>query len=259
MKKAIFVLYGVIAYVIFFLTFLYAIGFVGDYVVVKSVDDGVPGATIISIIVNLMLLGVFGLQHSIMARPGFKKWWTKFVPEPIERSTYVWLSSLALILLFWQWRPLPAVIWQVDNPIGVGLLTALFFAGWLTVLGSTFIINHFDLFGLKQVLDYFSDRATKAPVFAVRLFYKVVRHPLMTGFIVAFWATPYMTAGHLLFAIGTTGYILVALQLEERDLVDTFGDQYRQYQKEVPMLVPFTKGEGGGKETPTENSSSETN
>jgi len=254
MKKAIFVLYGVVAYVVFFLTFLYAIGFVGDYVVVKSVDDGVPGVTVISIIINLILLGIFGLQHSVMARPGFKKWWTKFVPEPIERSTYVWLSSLALILLFWQWRPLPAVIWQVDNPIVVGLLTTLFFAGWLIVLGSTFIINHFDLFGLKQVFDYFNDRAKQAPVFAVRLFYKVVRHPLMTGFIIAFWATPYMTAGHLLFAIGTTGYILVALQLEERDLVDTFGDQYRQYQKEVPMLVPFTKGEGGGKETPTKTS-----
>ena len=173
------------------------------------------------------------------------------MPEPIERSTYVWLSSAALILLFWQWRPLTATIWHVDNTFGAGLLVILFFVGWLIVLSSTFIINHFDLFGIKQVLDYFTGKEKAEPVFFVRMLYKIVRHPLMTGFIIAFWSTPHMTAGHMLFAIGTTGYILVALQFEERDLVNTFGDQYRQYQKDVPMLVPYAKG-AGSKEKPAD-------
>ncbi|HEY5703880.1 MAG TPA: NnrU family protein [Gammaproteobacteria bacterium] len=236
-------IYGVLSYVLFFVVFLYAIGFVGDIVVPKTINSGADMTANwpIAVIINLLLLTVFALQHSIMARPGFKKWWTKFIPWSIERSTYVLLSSLALILIYYFWQPLQGVIWHVDNPAGANILTALFWLGWLIVLASTFMISHFELFGLKQVYMNLKQKQLLPPEFKMPMLYKFVRHPIMLGFIIAFWATPHMTAGHLLFAAVTTAYILVALQFEERDLMKVFGERYREYRKKVPMVFPFTK------------------
>ncbi len=230
--------YGAISYLLFFATFLYAIGFVGDLVVPKSIDSGDSGAMGTAIAVNLVLLTIFAVQHSVMARPGFKAWWTRFVPKPVERSTYVLLASLALILLFWQWRPLDEIIWWVENEIGAAVLWALFALGWLVVLLSTFMIGHFELFGLTQVFENLKGRVPAPPEFKEPGFYKLVRHPIMAGFIIAFWATPVMTVGHLLFAAVTTAYILIALQLEERDLVAMLGNSYTDYKSRVPMLFP---------------------
>jgi methanethiol S-methyltransferase len=230
--------YGAVCYVVFLAAFLYAIGFVGNLIVPRSIDNGVEAAIAEAIVVNVLLLGVFAVQHSVMARPAFKRWWTKFIPKTIERSTYVLLSSLALFLLYWQWRTMPAVVWDVTWQPGRVALWMLFGLGWATVLFGTFMINHFDLFGLRQV--YLAARAKPYTdlEFRTTMLYRVVRHPLMLGFIIAFWATPTMTAGHLLFAAATTGYILIALQLEERDLNTALGDQYRQYCNRVPMLIP---------------------
>lgn len=234
--------YGVVSYLIFFFTFLYAIAFVGNLFVPKSIDVGNQAGTLTrAIIANVILLSIFALQHSIMARPAFKKIWTKVVPTPVERSTYVLLSSLALILLFWQWRVIPDVIWDVQNAAGMYALWALFFIGWGTVLMSTALINHFDLFGLRQVYLYAKNVEYKEINYKEVLFYKVVRHPLYLGFIIAFWSTPRMTGGHLLFAAVTTAYILVAIQLEERDLVAAHGDSYADYQRRVSMIVPIPK------------------
>ncbi|HVI57510.1 MAG TPA: isoprenylcysteine carboxylmethyltransferase family protein [Luteimonas sp.] len=243
MSRILALLYGTACYAVFFATFLYAIGFVTGLGVPKDIDGGASGALAAALAIDLALLGLFAVQHSGMARPGFKRWWTRFVPAPIERSTYVLLSSLALLLLFWQWRPLPQALWNIEHA-GVRMaLHVLCALGWLLVLSSTFLINHFDLFGLRQVWQYGRRGADVGEQpFVTRAFYRIVRHPLMLGFLIAFWSTPTMTLGHLLFALATTGYILVAVRfLEERDLVAQYGDTYRDYQRRVPMLLPLPK------------------
>ena len=231
--------YGLIAYVIFLASFLYAIAFVGGFGVPKTIDSGSAGPLLEALAVDTLLLGVFAVQHSLMARPAFKRWWTGFVPEPVERSTYVLFSSLALILLYWQWRPVPQVVWSIDDPTGRAIVWGLFWLGFLTVLTSTFLINHFDLFGLRQVWAYRRRREIPPAEFVTPLFYRLVRHPLYLGFIVAFWAAPTMSLGHLGFAIATTVYILIAIQLEEHDMVGVFGATYAAYKRRVPMLLPL--------------------
>jgi protein-S-isoprenylcysteine O-methyltransferase Ste14 len=242
------VLYGVVAYVIFFLSFLYAIGFVAGVVVPKDIDSGAQAGIVVTLVVDLVLLGIFAIQHSLMARPFFKAWWTRFVPPPLERSTYVLLASLALILLFWQWRPLPQPVWSVPPGPATAAVWVICALGWLLVLTSTFLISHFDLFGLRQVWAYRARRELPPPEFQTPLFYRTVRHPIYLGFILAFWAAPTMSQGHLLFAIATTAYILIGIQLEERDLLAVFGSPYRDYRERVGMLYPRMGRRGlGGK------------
>jgi len=238
MKRILVFGYGVVAYAIFFVTFLYAAGFVGNLVVPKSMDSAREAPFWWALVVDTLLLGVFALQHSVMARPAFKAWWTRIVPEPMERSTYVLFSSLALILLFWQWQPIGGVVWDVQDPVGRGILYGLFASGWLLVLITTFLINHFDLFGLRQVWLYLRDKPYTSLRFVTPGPYRMVRHPLYVGWLLAFWATPTMTATHLVFAIATTAYILIAIQFEERDLIQAHGGDYAAYRKHVPMLLP---------------------
>jgi len=235
--------YGVLTYLFFFLTFLYAIAFVDDLPLVpKTLDSGPVSPLLPTLIVDAALLGLFAVQHSVMARPAFKRWWTKLVAPPIERTTYVLFASAALVVMYVFWRPLPHVVWSVaPGPIAVGLL-ALSLVGWGVVLISTFLISHFELFGLAQVYNRLRGAPQPAHEFRTPAFYKLVRHPIYAGFIIAFWATPTMTVGHLIFAVGTLGYILVAIQLEEHDLVGVFGDRYRAYRQQVGMLLPKLAG-----------------
>jgi methanethiol S-methyltransferase len=241
MQRSLTMLFALVAYAIFFVTFLYLIAFVGNIAVVpRTVDVGPAAAPTAAVVIDIALIALFGLQHSVMARPGFKRWWTRIVPPSVERSTYVLAATAALALLLWQWRPiLDPVVWTVRDPVAVKALQAVFWLGWGILLLATFLINHFELFGLRQVFSRLVGRAIPEAEFRTPLLYRYVRHPIYLGFLLAFWATPTMTAGHLLFAVATSGYILIGIWLEERDLVDLFGDQYRRYREQVSMLIPL--------------------
>ena len=238
-KRIAFFLYGSLSYVIFLGTFLYALAFVGNLGVPTALDGAPRGSFAAAFAINVALLAVFAVQHSVMARKSFKEWWTRIVPKPLERSTYVLFSSLALILMFWLWQPLGGVVWSVEAPLGRFVLRALFAFGWGLVLVSTFLINHFDLFGMRQVWLYLLGRPYTTLRFGTPGPYRLVRHPLYVGWLFAFWSTPTMTLAHLLFSIATTAYILIAIQFEERDLAREHGEAYRAYRRSVPMLVPF--------------------
>jgi protein-S-isoprenylcysteine O-methyltransferase Ste14 len=241
MSRILALAYGVASYLAFLASFLYAVGFVANLLVPKSIDSGPTDSLPLAVFVDALLLLLFAVPHSVMARPAFKRWWTRFVPPPVERSTYVLVASLSLGLLFWQWRPIPAVVWHVENPVARSVVLAVFWAGWALVLVSTFLIDHFDLFGLRQVYLYASGRPYTPVGFKALGPYRYVRHPIMLGFLLAFWASPTMTAGHLLFAVATTAYILIALQLEERDLEGFHGERYRAYRNQAGMLLPLPR------------------
>jgi len=233
-------LYGLVCYLVFLVSFLYAIAFVGNIPLVpKAIDSGPETPLAKALVINAVLLSMFAIQHSVMARQWFKRAWTKFVPEPAERSTYVLLASLILLLLYWKWQPMKGIVWDVRNSNGRTVVHGLFWIGWGLVLLSTYLIDHFGLFGMKQVYNYLVGKHDEPPPFKTPTLYKMVRHPLYLGFIIAFWATPHMTAGHLFFAIMTTLYILVAIQFEERDLIRFYGDSYRKYREQVSMLFPL--------------------
>jgi protein-S-isoprenylcysteine O-methyltransferase Ste14 len=241
MRRALVLAYGVASYLAFLAAFLYAIGFVGNLPVPKSIDSGANGPFGFAAFADCLLLGLFAVPHSVMARPAFKRWWTKFVPPPVERSTYVLVSSLLLGLLFWQWQPIPSVVWDAGQPVVRWILHGVFWLGWSIVFVSTFLIDHFDLFGLRQVYLYAAGRPYRPIDFKTAGLYRLVRHPIMTGFLIAFWATPTLTAGHLLFAVATTAYILIALRFEERDLESFHGDRYQAYRRQTGMLLPLPR------------------
>ena len=245
MSRIFALLYGLAAYAVFLGTILYAIAFVGGFAVAKTIDSG-PAAPIgEALLVDVLLMSLFAVQHSVMARQPFKRWWMRFVPASIERSTYVLFASLALVLLFWQWRPIPGIVWQVTEPIAATAVLGLSLFGWFIVFLSTFLINHFELFGLRQVLVNLTGGEIANPPFKTPALYKIVRHPIYLGFIIAFWAAPVMSVGHLLFAGVTTAYIFVGIFLEERDLIALFGDEYRRYRRRVSMLIPFWRKPAG--------------
>lgn len=231
-------LYGTVCYGIFLAAFLYSVGFIANLWVPRSIDSAGGAPVPVAVAVNLALLGLFALQHSVMARPAFKQWWTRFVPTPVERSTYVLFSSLLLALLCWQWQPIPGTVWKVTSEPGRTALLALYWLGWLTVLCSTFMINHFDLFGLRQVYLRLKNEPYTPLPFVQFALYRFVRHPIMLGFLIAFWATPVMSLGHLLFAVATTGYIFIGIWLEERDLREALGAPYERYRQEAGMILP---------------------
>jgi protein-S-isoprenylcysteine O-methyltransferase Ste14 len=241
MKRILFLLYGVISYFIFFGTILYAIGFVGNLFVPKSIDGPAAMPLAKAVLINASLLLVFALQHSIMARPAFKRWWTRFVPEPAERSTYVLIASLCLLLMMWQWQPIGGVVWVIESSLLKTILVSAYAFGWALVFISTFLINHFDLFGLRQTWLYFTGRKYTSLPFRTPLFYRFVRHPLYFGFLIAFWSTPVMTVAHLLFAMLTTGYILTAIVFEEKDLEAHFGESYVTYKQNSSKIIPFLR------------------
>jgi len=233
------VIYGIVAYSFTLAALLYLIGFVGNLVVPKSIDSGMAGPLLQSVIVDTLLIGLFALQHSVMARQGFKRWWTRIVPPSVERSTYVLSASFALLFLYWQWQPIPALVWTVYNPTAAVVLDGIFWLGWVVLVASTFMLSHFQLFGLSQVFARLFGKQLSADKFRAPLLYRRVRHPIYLGVLLAVWATPAMTAGHLLFAVVITGYILIGIQLEEHDLIQQFGDQYRRYRQHAAMLVPL--------------------
>lgn len=239
-KVGIFI-YGSIVYVIFLGTFLYAVGFVGNVLVPKSIDSGIKGDSGTSLLINVILLSLFAIQHSLMAREGFKKWWTRIIPSSAERSTFVLITSFLLMLLFWQWQPIPRVIWSVGSPLGRFLLSGIYWSGWVIALLSTFMIDHWELFGLRQVYVNLKEKEIESHRLKISGFYQYVRHPIMLGFIIAFWATPHMTLGHLLFAAATTAYIMIGIHLEERDLLRTHGKAYEDYRQNVSMLLPLKR------------------
>lgn len=242
MTRIAFVLVGLAAYLLFFVAILYGIGFVGNLnVVPKGIDDGAATPPVTAVIVNVLLLLAFALQHNVMARPWFKEWWTQYVPQPIERSTFVAVSSLLLLLLYWQWRPLPGTVWHVDSAIAGGTLWAMYFVGWAMVFYSSFVIDHFELFGLKQVWLHLRREPHQTAPFSERSIYRWVRHPLMLGFIIAFWSAPTMSWGRLLFAGVTTVWILIAIRIEEHDLAQFLGEPYRAYRARTPMLLPLRR------------------
>lgn len=241
MSRILAFIYGLICYLIFFVTFLYTIGFVGNLIVPKTLDSDLNGSLIQGLLIDSLLISLFGVQHSLMARPSFKKLWTKIIPEPIERSTYVLMASLALLLLFWQWNSLGGIIWNIQNPVASNIIYGIFTLGWLIVLLSTFMINHFDLFGLRQVYLYLLSQEYEYLGFRTLGFYKYVRHPIMLGFVIAFWATPRMTVSHLIFALGLTIYTFVGIKLEEADMTSIYGNLYQEYQSQVSMLIPWPK------------------
>jgi protein-S-isoprenylcysteine O-methyltransferase Ste14 len=233
------VLYGIVAYGVTLVALLYLIGFTGNLIVPKSIDSGTAGPLLQSVIVDTMLIGLFAVQHSVMARPGFKRWWTRIVPPSVERSTYVLFASFALLILYWQWQPIPALVWTVQNPTAATVLDGIFWLGWVVLVASTFLLSHFELFGLSQVFARLFGKQPTEAKFRAPLFYRRVRHPIYLGVLLAVWATPVMTAGHLLFSIVLTGYILIGIQLEEHDLVQQFGEQYRRYRQHAAMLFPL--------------------
>ena len=245
MKKVLFLAYGVVAYFAFFGTILYMIGFVGSFAVPKGINDGEPGSAVVAVLLNLALVLAFAVQHTIMARPAFKRWWTRHcVPKPVERSTFVLVSSLILVATFWLWRPIPGTVWQVESAAGQAVLYGLFALGWGLVFYSSFLINHFDLFGLRQVFLYFKSKSyAPVPVKVVSL-YKLVRNPLMLGFLIAMWAIPTMTLSHLLFAGAMTVYIFIGIQFEERTLAKELGAEYQAYRAQTPMLLPVPRNAG---------------
>ncbi len=245
MRKLAFSVYGVISYALFFVSFLYLIAFVGNFevrtFVPKTIDSGVPGPLGTAVMVNLGILILFGVQHTVMARPGFKEAWTKIVPEPIERSTYVNFTTVVLVLLFWQWRPMTDIVWQVENAAGKNVLIGIYFGGYLLVLYASLLIDHFDLFGLRQVFLCLLGKEYTPPPLAIPTLYRIIRHPILLGWMIAFWAAPSMTYGHLHYAIGTTAYMLIAIPFEERDLEVLHGEEYRQYRARTAKLLPWPR------------------